>query len=120
MAAWRAVGRWIPAALRGLGCALLVLPAACSYLYVAPDGTRHVVGFVHLEIPPGNPAPWGGESLRVRSLGVSVSSSHESHALVLGYSDATHVAVRENACFAPEMAVSAEPVSPVEAPTVKE
>ena len=33
---------------------------------------------------------------------------------------ATHVAVRENACFAPEMAVSAEPVSPVEAPTVKE
>ena len=89
MAAWRAVGRWIPAALRGLGCALLVLPAACSYLYVAPDGTRHVVGFVHLEIPPGNPAPWGGESLRVRSLGVSVSSSHESHALVLGYSDAT-------------------------------
>ena len=32
MAAWRAVGRWIPAALRGLCCALLVLPAFVLYM----------------------------------------------------------------------------------------
>lgn len=110
MSAGRGLKEWGRGAVRVLGCVLALLPSACAYLYVTPDGTRHVVGFVHMEIPPGNPAPWGGESLRVRSLGVSLSSSHESHALVLGYSDATHVAVRENACFAPEMAAPAVPL----------
>jgi len=95
---------------RLLECLVVLLTAACSHMYVSPDGTHHVIGFVHLELPAANPAvPWGGESLRVQSLGITMSSGNESRALVIGYSDATHVAVRDNTCFAPGFALMATP-----------
>lgn len=93
-------------------CAVLLLMTACSHMYVSPDGTHHVIGFVHLALPAANPAiPWGGESLRVQSLGITVSSGSESRALVIGYSDVTHVAVRDNTCFAPGFTLMATPTA---------
>lgn len=93
-------------------CVALLLMTACSHMYVSPNGTQHVIGFVHLELPAANPAiPWGGESLRVQSLGITVSSGSESRALVIGYSDATHVAVRDNTCFASGFTLMATPTA---------
>lgn len=81
---------------------LLLLPSACAHTYVDAAGTRHVIGLVHLSIPPASPPPWGGEALRVRSVGITLNHGAESHALVIGYSDATHALVRNNALVAVE------------------
>lgn len=79
--------------------AALCLPVflhGCAHVYVDADGTRHVLGLVHLELPAESTAKPGGEALRSQSFGLSVTSSAVGQAVVLGYSDTTLAFVRDN------------------------
>jgi hypothetical protein len=98
---------------------LLLLPSACAHTYVDTAGARHVIGLVHLSIHPASPPLWGGEALRVRSVGVTLNQGAESHALVIGYSDATHALVRNNALVAAE-ALRPDGPGPAKAPPDQE
>ena len=68
--------------------------SACAHNYVDVDGTRNVIGLVWARMPPADNR--GAESLRVRSLGVSVTTTPVGSAVVLGYSDSNVVLVRDH------------------------
>ncbi len=78
----------------------LCLPAVlhgCAHVYVDADGTRHVLGLVHLQLPAEGTVKPGGEALRSQSFGLSITSSAAGQAVVLGYSDTTLAFVQDNA-----------------------
>ncbi|WP_422010207.1 hypothetical protein [Roseateles sp.] len=81
-----------------LACLLLPLAlTGCSHLSVDADGTRHIVGFVALTLPPavGDVA---ADSLRLRTVGVALTQGTRlGGGLVLGYSDMTLAAIRQDA-----------------------
>ncbi|HSI59054.1 MAG TPA: hypothetical protein VLA16_15950 [Ideonella sp.] len=63
--------------------------AGCAHVYVDGQGVRHVIGLVWLSLPPASPERNAAESLRTRSLGLTLTLSEAGSALTLGYSDAT-------------------------------
>ena len=70
----------------------------CAHVHVAPDGTRHVIGFVYMELPPVNVEDVGATSVRVVSLGLSLVRTEAGSALNLGYADMTAASFGNNAC----------------------
>jgi hypothetical protein len=72
--------------------------AACAQLHVAPDGTRHVVGFVYMELPSVDVESTGATSVRVVSLGLTLVRTEIGSAINLGYGDITAASVSNNAC----------------------
>jgi hypothetical protein len=85
----------MPLALAGL--------SGCSHLSVDADGTRHIVGLVVLTLPPAK-ADVAADSLRMRSLGLTITQGTRlGGSLVLGYSDATLAALRQDALVPREL-----------------
>lgn len=74
------------------------LLSGCAYSYVAPDGSRHVLGLLHVVVPPDAEASAPAASLRTRALGLSLTSGGVGSALALGYSDVTLAYVRGDTC----------------------
>lgn len=89
------------------------LCAGCAHVYIDADGTRNVVGFVHLQLPPAERAPAAAESLRVRAIGLTLARSGAGSALTLGYSDDTLAFVRNHSCVRLD-ALALRPRTPTE------
>jgi hypothetical protein len=87
-------------ALRGAGAAFLLpgVLGGCAYSYVAPDGSRHVIGLLHAVLPAEPAGRRPAESLRTHTFGLSFTQADVGTALALGYSDITFAFVRENTC----------------------
>lgn len=85
---------------RRLGLIVMAMSAAslggCAHVVVAPDGTRHIAGFMVLTLPPA-PQEVGADAVRMRVLGLTVMSGHAAGGhLALGYSDTTIAAMRND------------------------
>jgi hypothetical protein len=81
-----------------LAACVFALPG-CAHSYIDADGNRHVLGFVHLVTPrPENDRNIGAESVRVKSIGLSMLASPQRTNFTLGYSDDTLLFLRNNAC----------------------
>ena len=74
-----------------------MLLGACSYLHVDEQGRRYLVGFVLLTLPPAAVESVGAESLRARTVGLSVTRSPAGSGVVLGYSDTAVTVIRNDA-----------------------
>jgi hypothetical protein len=93
-------------------CALALSGSGCAITHTAPDGTRHLIGWMWVTLPPVEFQP-AAEMLRTRSLGLSVTRSDAGAALVLGYQDATMGFVR-NHSLVPAAALRLGATGPVE------
>lgn len=65
--------------------ALYLALGGCALNYVDASGARHIIGLAHVTIPA--PITKAAESVRIRSVGLSVYESPLHRGLVLGYSD---------------------------------
>jgi len=73
----------------------------CAYVQVQPDGSRRVAGLVYLEIPPpGSANEIGGETIRIRGIGIGFASATPGTTLALGYFDSAQTVVNNNSCIA--------------------
>jgi len=81
-----------------LGGAMLAagLCSGCSALYVDAEGRRHVIGFVALTLPPADAASAAADTLRMRTLGLALTSSPVGSSITLGYSDDTLTAIHRD------------------------
>lgn len=70
----------------------------CAHSYIDADGTRHVIGLVHLTLPPSDPAPRAADWMRTRTVGLALSRMDIGSSLELGYSDNLLAVVRNNSC----------------------
>jgi len=59
----------------------------CALNYVDASGTRHIIGLTHVTIPASRTESPTAESVRIRSIGLSVYESPIHRGVVLGYSD---------------------------------
>jgi hypothetical protein len=87
-----------PALRRGFGllsCVAALCGSGCAITHTASDGSRHLIGWMWVTLPPVDFQP-AAETLRTRSLGLSVTRSEAGSALVLGYQDATMGFVRNH------------------------
>lgn len=83
------------------GAALLaLLLSGCAHVYVDEQGRRHVVGFVAMTLPAPE-GRTGAETLRTRSLGLTLMRSPVGDALTLGWSDTSLTAVRDHSLVIP-------------------
>lgn len=79
-----------------LNCLLL---SGCAFTWVSPDGTRNVLGLVHVSVPPAiAPAAIGADWVRVRNLGLSFQRTPLGSALDVGYSDNTLAGIHQHSC----------------------
>lgn len=72
--------------------------AGCAHSYIDTDGNRHVIGLVHLTLPPSNAAPRAADWMRTRTVGLALSRMDIGSSLELGYSDNLLAVVRNNSC----------------------
>lgn len=91
-------------------CALAVCGSGCAITHTAADGSRHLIGWMWVTLPPIDFHP-AAETLRTRSLGLSVTRSEAGSALVIGYQDATMGFVR-NHSLVPALALRPGQVEP--------
>jgi hypothetical protein len=84
--------------LLALALAGLAGLAGCASTYIDSDGTRHVIGLVHLTLPPSAPEPKVADWMRVRTVGLAVSRTDLGATFTLGYADDTLAAIRNNSC----------------------
>jgi hypothetical protein len=86
--------------LAGLSLAAAVA-SSCAYVQVLPDGSRRIAGLVYLEIPPpGSADDIGGETIRIRSIGVGFASGPPGATLAIGYFDSAPTIINNNSCIA--------------------
>lgn len=78
----------------------LTVLSGCAHVWVDGEGNQHVVGVMHLTQPPLKTRA-AGETLRVRTLGVTWTQANVGSALVLGYSDTTLGFLRNDVCVSP-------------------
>lgn len=74
---------------------VLTVLSGCAHVFVDADGRRHVIGFVALTLPAPE-GRTGAETLRTRSLGVTLMRSPVGDALTVGWSDTSLTAVRDD------------------------
>ena len=85
----------------------------CAHSYVDADGNTHIAGLVHVVVPKSADArEVRGESIRVKSFGLTVLANPLRTNITLGYSDDTMVVVRNNACVAFGQSASDFPFRP--------
>lgn len=90
------MSRWLS---MSAGVLLFTSLAGCAHMVVGPDGTRHITGFMVLTLPPAN-QDIGADAVRMRSLGLTVTSGHAAGAqITLGYSDTTIAAMRNDSAI---------------------
>lgn len=78
-----------------LGCALL--SSGCAVSYVADDGSRHIIGFAQIVIPPADSAmPTAGNVIDLTTIGLSLNDMPEGQSLTLGYSHAVTATLKDN------------------------
>ena len=78
-----------------LGGALLL--AGCAVSYVDDDGTRHVIGFANIVIPPPDRAmPTAGNVIDLTTVGLSLNDMPDGQSLTLGYSRAVTATLKDN------------------------
>lgn len=76
-------------------CLATLGAGGCAHVQVAADGQTHVLGLVWLTLPAPPVLPFNGlavsagQSLRVRTLGLSWLRSEPGSSLVLGWQDST-------------------------------
>jgi hypothetical protein len=97
-----------------LAGAALLLPG-CAHVHVDADGQRHIVGFLVLTLPPVVADP-AADSIRARTLGLSITQSPLGGGVVLGYSDTTLAVVRNHSLVPKAALVDAQAASPKEEP----
>ena len=85
---------------RRVGLALLTFLGGCAHIWIDVEGTRHVVGMMHMTLPPIQRQA-AAETLRVRTLGLTWTQADVGSALVLGYGDTTLGFLRNDVCVVP-------------------
>lgn len=76
---------------------LVLLLQGCAHSWVDEHNVRHVVGFFSVEVIPAPPGPSAaGQTIRVRSVGLSVTTADIGSAIVLGYQDTALTAIRNH------------------------
>jgi hypothetical protein len=65
-------------------------------MYVDDAGMRHIVGMLHVALPPADSS--GAESIRASTIGLAFSQSRFGSSIAFGYSDVTSTALRNNSC----------------------
>lgn len=88
------LGRPFRTALAGMACAL----CGCAHSYIDEQGNTHVIGVAHVMVPAVRDTGIGAQSIRVRSLGLSLLASGSHTNLTLGWNDDTLLFVRNHAC----------------------
>lgn len=80
-----------------LCCAALQL-AGCAISYVSDDGSRHVIGFASIVIPPAaQTQPTAGNVIDLTTVGLSLTDMPDGRSLTLGYSRAVTATLIDNA-----------------------
>jgi len=100
--------------------ACLILSNCVAVSYTDDDNVRHIIGFVDVSLPPeeGRDGP-RATATRIRTLGVNAFSNPEANGVILGYGDATFMAVPNNTCvdlaaMGPCVAFASTPIPAVE------
>ena len=84
-----------PIAAVSLGAALLL--GGCAVSYVDDDGSRHIIGFANIVIPPPDRAlPTAGNVIDLTTIGLSLNDMPEGQSLTLGYSRAVTATLKDN------------------------
>jgi hypothetical protein len=80
---------------------LLALASGCAYVQTESDGSRRIAGLVYLHIPaPGSADEIGGETIRIRGVGVGLASGPPGATLALGYFDSAQTIINNDSCIA--------------------
>jgi hypothetical protein len=70
----------------------------CAVSYVGDDGSRHIIGFAKIVIPPADSAmPTAGNVIDLTTVGLSFNDMPEGQSLTLGYSRAVTATLKDNA-----------------------
>ena len=76
-------------------CALLL--SGCAVSYVDDDGSRHIIGFANIVIPPADRAmPTAGNVIDLTTVGLSFNDMPDGQSLTLGYSRAVTATLKDN------------------------
>lgn len=78
--------------------AALAMLGGCAHAYTDAAGERHIVGLVHLTLPADSAGDKAADWMRMRTVGVALSSTDIGSALEIGYSDNTLAVMRNNSC----------------------
>lgn len=68
----------------------------CAHSYVDAQGNRHVIGLVHVTLPPS--APTAAESIQSRAIGLLLTQAEIGTALSFGFSESTLTFIRADSC----------------------
>lgn len=71
--------------------------AGCASIRVDHEGRRHVIGLVWMELPARCQFDAGAETVRARSLGLTIANSPAQDTFVFGYSDIELGVIRNDA-----------------------
>ena len=85
-----------------VGIAFLLIAAlptlsGCASIRVDHEGRRHVVGLVWMDFPVSCQIDAGAETVRTKSLGLTMANSPAQTTLVVGYSDIELGVIRNDA-----------------------
>lgn len=90
--------------LNALRCAapflLTVLLGGCAFSYTDEAGNRHVIGMMHMTLPPPDTLSQGSTAVRMTSVGLSFTQWDVGTAMALGYNETTLIGVGPNSCVA--------------------
>ena len=82
-----------------LAVACICQLAGCAHSWTDANGTRHVLGFVRMEIPIGTPETPNGQFTRISSIGLSLFQAGRESGLALGYNSMDTAWIGSNACI---------------------
>lgn len=83
-----------------LRCLLLLLApmlVGCASISVDREGRRHVVGLLWMTLPTSCQLDVGAETVRARSLGLTLANSPAQATFAIGYSDIEFSVIRNDA-----------------------
>jgi hypothetical protein len=87
---------WMPHVAAVASVATLSL-GGCAVSYVGDDGSRHIIGFAKIVIPPADSAmPTAGNVIDLTTIGLSLNDMPEGQSLTLGYSRAVTATLKDN------------------------
>lgn len=83
-----------------LGSLLVSLISGCAYVHIGADGQRHMIGFVNLRLArtEGAPSQPSVETIRTRTVGLSLHRTGMGSDFSLGYADTMFATLGGNTC----------------------